>query len=405
MSRRAKGEGSIVYVESRKEWQGKLPIGKTETGKTKYKYFYGGKGGKKSDLVRRMKEWELSRTKPTSDNAMASTPLSSAIAVWLKTIKRPELKRSSYDRLESIIVHQINPRIGHYPISELTDSIIQEELLDDISSDGLSLSTAKKAYDALNAYLKYAQYKQFISLHPMTMMKPPRASAAADEDTSPKVVEPLTDIELHKFVAATKICYSTGTPRFPMAHAIMLILNTGLRVGEAVALKWSDVNLETATLSVSKNIVRVRARDKNGVATGGGVVLVQDSPKTKKARRTIPLNKAAVEALRCLKMTPGTTDSGFIIHTKNGNPVSVPTLDKTIRCICIAAGIRHITAHTLRHTYATKLFERKVDVKIISDILGHSSTEVTYRIYIHVIERLKHEAVQTAFDILDERPA
>ena len=126
---------------------------------------------------------------------------------------------------------------------------------------------------------------------------------------------------------------------------------------------------------------------------------MQDTPKTNKSRRTIPLNKAAIQALEDLKEQPGYNPRGFIIHTAGGKAFSPRNYEQQLGNMCKAAGIRKIGVHALRHTYATRLFEKGVDVKIISELLGHSSTEITYRIYIHVIEKLKESAVQ-ALDIL-----
>ncbi len=96
-----------------------------------------------------------------------------------------------------------------------------------------------------------------------------------------------------------------------------------------------------------------------------------------------------------LKSVPGTDpENGFIIHTSDGKPVLPRTLEDTLQRMCAVAGIRKVGVHALRHTFATRLFEKGVDVKIISELLGHSSTEITYRIYIHVIESLKEFAVQ-----------
>ena len=65
-----------------------------------------------------------------------------------------------------------------------------------------------------------------------------------------------------------------------------------------------------------------------------------------------------------------------------------------LELMCRTAGIRKVGAHALRHTYATRLFEKRVDIKVISELLGHSSTEITYNIYIHVIDSLKESAVE-----------
>lgn len=108
----------------------------------------------------------------------------------------------------------------------------------------------------------------------------------------------------------------------------------------------------------------------------------------------LPLNKAALQALEDLKTAPGYSPNGFIIHTKDGKPVLPRTFEQMLGLMCKAAGIREIGAHSLRHTYATRLFEKRVDIKIIFELLGHSSTEITYRVYLHVIDALKENAVQ-----------
>ena len=84
----------------------------------------------------------------------------------------------------------------------------------------------------------------------------------------------------------------------------------------------------------------------------------------------------------------------FIIHTKSGTPIAPRTFEQTLELMCRAAGIRKVGVHALRHTYATRLFEKGVDIKVISELLGHSSTEITYKVYIHVIEAMKETAVE-----------
>ncbi len=149
--------------------------------------------------------------------------------------------------------------------------------------------------------------------------------------------------------------------------------------------------MEKKTIAVTKNIITVKNREGGA---GKQKMILQDKPKTEKGKRIIPLNKAALRALEDLKRSPGTVPNGFIIHTKEGRPVLPRTFEQMLELMCKAADIRRIGAHALRHTYATRLFEKGVDIKIISELLGHSSTEITYRIYIHVIDSLKETAVE-----------
>lgn len=185
--------------------------------------------------------------------------------------------------------------------------------------------------------------------------------------------------------------WKTNNRRFVNGGAVDFILNTGLRMGEALALKWSDISFEKKTVSVTKNLILVKDRSGKGLKYK---LILQDRPKSDKSKRMLPLNKAALQALEDLKTAPGYSPNGFIIHTKDGKPVLPRTFEQMLGLMCKAAGIREIGAHSLRHTYATRLFEKRVDIKIISELLGHSSTEITYRVYIHVIDALKENAVQ-----------
>ncbi len=108
----------------------------------------------------------------------------------------------------------------------------------------------------------------------------------------------------------------------------------------------------------------------------------------------LPLNTSAIKALEDLKTALGYNPRGFIIHTKSGTPIAPRTFEQTLELMCRAAGIRKVGVHALRHTYATRLFEKGVDIKVISELLGHSSTEITYKVYIHVIESMKETAVE-----------
>ncbi len=398
MERRIKGEGMIRYVKERDEYVGRIRYGMRADGKPNEVYFYSGKGGKRADVVQKMNRWRLEHQK---DYAIENNvKLSDGLHVWLETCKKQELKPASYDRLESTIICQIEPRIGWRDISDLTDTIIQSELLDPILiDDGLSVSTAKKAYNALNAYLKYAVYKHMITYNPMGMIKAPKQNNSEDayrdalEDTENEADQALSKEEMKKLQSVLYTCWKRPPQnrRYVNGGAIDLILHTGLRMGEALALKWSDINTNKNTLSVTKNLIRVKNRGKGDEKYK---LILQDTPKTNKSRRVLPLNKAALAALEDLKKAPGYKPNGFIIHTSEGRPLLPRTIEEMLENMCKAAGIRKIGVHALRPTYATRLFEKNVDIKIISELLGHSSTEITYRIYIHVIDSLKESAVQ-----------
>lgn len=201
----------------------------------------------------------------------------------------------------------------------------------------------------------------------------------------------LSEMEKLRSVLYTRWKRPPQNRRYVNGGAVDLILNTGLRMGEALALRWSDVNLQKKTVSVTKNLATVKNRSGKGPKF---TLVLQERPKTASGKRIVPLNRAALAALEDLKTAPGYSPDGFIIHTKDGSPVMPRTFEQMLELMCAAAGIRRTGVHALRHTYATRLFEKGVDIKVISELLGHSSTEITYRIYVHVIDALKESAVE-----------
>ena len=395
--RRSNGEGSIYYDEKRDEYIGILTSGSKSDGTFKRKAFYSGRGGKRGDVVKKMNRWRLQHENNYCDDHRVK--LEQAITVWVETDKKSGLKPSSYDRLESTIECQIIPRIGWYHLDELTDTIILTELINPIIDEGLSVSTAKKAYNGMNEFLKYAVFKHMIPFNPMGIMKAPKVqenyeiNAETMDDTTSEADKALSKEET---AALRTVLYQRWhrppqNRRFVNGGAMDLILNTGLRMGEALALKWSDINFDKKTLSVTKNLITVKNREKKGPKYK---LIIQEKPKTEKSKRILPLNKVALAALEDLKTAPGYNPGGFIIHTKNGTPIMPRTFEQTLELMCRAAGIRRVGVHALRHTYATRLFEKRVDIKVISELLGHSSTEITYKVYIHVIDSLKESAVE-----------
>ena len=399
MSRRTNREGTVYFNAKRNEYVGCIRYGMKPDGSPNRVTFYSGKDGKKSDVIQKMTDWRLRHEQNYAETHKVR--LEDGIMAWAETCKKPDLKPSAYDRLESIIKCQIIPRIGWYYLTELADSMIQSDLISEIlEKDGLSVSTAKKAYNALNEFLKYSVHKKEIPSNPMAMMKAPKPSSTIEldccnsgESITGEKDKALSREETEKLrsILYSRWKIAPQNRRYPNGGAMELILNTGLRLGEALALQWSDVNWKKNTISVSKNLIRVKNRSGKGKKYK---LILQEKPKTEKSKRIIPLNKAALAALEDLKTAPGYKPDGFIIHTNKGTAVLPRTLEQTLENMCAAVGIRKVGVHALRHTYATRLFEKGVDIKIISELLGHSSTEITYRIYVHVIDSLKESAVE-----------
>lgn len=163
--------------------------------------------------------------------------------------------------------------------------------------------------------------------------------------------------------------------------------DTGLRVSELCALRWrTDVNWDSRTITVSRNMVNVKNRDESDLRHR--VQLPQNSTKSAAGRRTLVLNDVAFEALSQLHKLTGKSE--YVLSTKNGKPVSPRNLDRLFRCVQSRVGIpqnEQAGLHSLRHTFATRLFDNGVDIKTISRLLGHSDVTVTMKTYVHRAEK------------------
>lgn len=382
--RRGRGEGSIVWLEDKKMWFGRLSAGTDDDGKRVIKAFYSKKNGKKSEVSKKMAEWQ--RQSDTGYANVSKDTLDEKIKTWLVVIKKQSLKDASYDRLESTINNHIIPALGDYKVGDLSAVIIQENLINKMLGK-YSYSSIKKVYDALNAYLKYALNIREIMFNPMVSVNKPNSTHFKE-----RKIDVLADEDIKKLIAAVSVKYRTGAMKFRYGQAYILILNTGMRMGEALALKWGDVDLANKTINVSRNAIIIKNRNGIDSDTKKRKLKIQTSTKSQNGNRIIPLNKAAYSAIKYFLQQ---RNSDFVISTKIGGSVYPAPFQSTLDSICREAGIKRFGIHALRHTFASKMLESGVDIKVVSKILGHSSVKITYDIYIHVLENQKKNAVES----------
>lgn len=166
-----------------------------------------------------------------------------------------------------------------------------------------------------------------------------------------------------------------------------------MREGEPLYLKWEDVDFEKRHIYIHGNVVEVKNREEN--AESSYVLIEQDTPKTDKSTRYIPLNDNAVDALENLRRL--IKDDNRVIATRNCTILSPRKVYRTMENILKKCGItnKKNLVHALRHTFATTLIRNGVDIKAVSEILGHEDVSTTLNTYHHVIDEQKHSAVMT----------
>lgn len=377
------GTGCISQRKDGK-WTARITVGTNENGKPKVKAFY---GNTEREVKKKLKDFQKELAKNDYVVVQRNT-VAVYMTNWLESNKRNELKPKSYDRLEQTLAYQVFPKIGHLQIASIQSSHVQK-MVNDLRDEGYSYSTIKKAYDAVNDCFRTGMIQKTVMFNPALGVKLP--SKKSFGKTEIKFYE---ENEIKQIQEAAVETFSNGKQIYRLGAAIPLAINTGLRMAELLGLKWNDISFEKKTLSVNGTRVVVKNRSVN--AESKYIVIDQDSAKTEAGERTIPLNDDAYNALLNLKGVTG--DFEYVLSTENGNPILPRYLDRLCRCILVKAGLpeeKIYGLHSLRHTFASMLFRNGVDVKTVSELLGHSDVTITYNTYIHLIEDQKRIAVET----------
>lgn len=380
MARRAKGEGS-VYKDKQGNWNGQILLGRDENGKPKYKKF---KSSRQSEVIKRMNEYKLS-TGIADTNSINTLTLDHLITLY-NNLKQMSIRKTSFD---SMIVNakQVNQYIGHYNVQNITPEIIQTELINAMIDKGYAYGTIHKAYTYLNECMKFALQKDYIVKNPCEAVKLP-----AKENFDTKKKRFLTDDEIARFKETAITQRKTiNMPLYEYGNIITLIIYTGLRVGELSAIKWADIDYNTRTIHINKTIV---VEYHNGVRT-----LVESHTTKSGKSRTVPINNKSFEILQRQKELVGGSESDYIVNGSKQIPDKT-VVAKSYTNIAKRAEIPNPSGiHTLRHTFASLAIRKGVDIKVISEILGHASTSFTYNTYVHIIDEQKHNAVDLLNDI------
>jgi integrase len=198
-----------------------------------------------------------------------------------------------------------------------------------------------------------------------------------------KQMQIFTQDELQRIENVAAITHKNGKIRFKHTYFFVLLANTGLRVGEAIALTWENVDLEKKMIYVRQNASCIKERDEDADRK---YKMIITSVKTKNGNRQVPCNDKAMEALLWLKKYQEKyhIKSKYVDCNDHGEILKQQTLPKILKKILLAADVPYKNIHSFRHTFATNLIEADVDVKIVSQLLGHASVKITYDTYVHI---------------------
>lgn len=377
-SRRERGTGNI-YQRGDK-WVGRLDVteelGRKPDGKRNIKYF---SGKSEAEVKRKIREYN----KEGGHIPTNKISVSDYATNWLESYKKPALKRSSYDRLENTVNHQIKPSIGMIQLQQLTSDDIQK-MLADLQKAGKSYSSIKKAHDCIGAITHHALIAGDIEKDPMILVTMPNKGQF---DT--KEIRIFSQNEARAIVEEVGRTYSNGNPIYPYGEAYILMLNTGIREGELIALLRDDWDEKAGTIRVTRTSQSVKKRGEDGKAKG--YELITNTTKTYSGERTIHLNAAATAAVK--SMVTRYPNSKYLMCNSKGDIIPPANFTRSFYRILENVGIKKTGPHALRHTFASFCFANGVDVKTVSKILGHASIQITLNTYIHLLEGTEKDAV------------
>ena len=372
-----------VYKTAKGLWVAQIVVGKYENGNLKYKRF---SSKKQSVVIQKMKDY---KNKFGNTSNAETSYIDEYLLGYLQNVKKNVLKSTSYDR--DINTHSIIKRyIGQYTIGELSAQLIQNELMNKLKDDGYSYSTTHKVYVLLNECLRYAVDNKRIDENPCTSVKqPPKSSFSAKE------IRFLNEDEIEKFIKTATYLKPDGKPFYAYGFLCCLDIYTGLRCGELVALQWKDINFDGKYIDVHKTVsTTYEYNDKNEKAKR--VVRCEETTKTEDGKRLVNLNTKSLKLLiQMKKMCGDDYNENYYLVTNSPNTRSVDVVSNLYSNICKTAQIDNpLGIHTLRHTFASLLIKKGVDIKIVSELLGHKDVAFTYNTYVHLIGEQKAKAVE-----------
>jgi integrase len=326
----------------------------------------------KEKLVLKVSETDTERAKNLSNLLLENYLMS-----WLEDEHKHNIAHSTYKRYRSLALNHINPALGSYRITEITPRLVNQ-LLVDMRKKGQSVRSIQQARALLSIALGEAENLSYISINPVRKVKNPI--------NSQKTISPLTLDEVKRLLKTYEETYL-----FARLHIALIC---GLRQGEAIGLRWQDIDLVNGKLEVRKQIQIIEGKQ------------AFTELKTERSKRTVMLTettlKALVEHQKIVeRMRQGCLaswqDLDLVFPRENGIPRSPQTdYDEWQKALKLC-GIAPKRLHDARHTAATLMYSQSVGIETISRALGHSSSAITSRLYVHSVEEPLRKAA-TALD-------
>lgn len=367
--RRGHGEGSIYQRESDGKWCTAVDLGYGDD-KRKRKVIY---GKTRKEVAEKLKV-ALRDQQQELPVAVERQTVAQFFERWLADTIAPNRRAKTYRSYEQIARCHLIPDLGRVQLAKLEPQQVQA-LLKRKQAEGLSSRTVAYIRAVLRQALNQALRWGLVARNVAALVEPPKVEHFRITPLSP--------------AQATAVLETAKGERLEAVYRVALSL--GLRQGEALGLRWEDIDLEGRTLRVTVALQ----------AVNGTLTLV--APKTDNARRTLPLPLALVAALRAhrarqaeerLKLGEHWHDHGLVFCTRFGTPIHPRNLVRSFHSLRERAGVPHLRFHDLRHSCLSLLAAQGIPARVAMEIAGHSDIRLTQNVYTHVYDEAKQQAAE-----------
>lgn len=360
--------GENIYKRKDGRYEGRYVIGKTLTGKTRFGYVYAHQYSDVRKLLIQKKSELLGRSE--CGEFILQGTLDEWMKCWMENELLGRVKISSYQTYLNQMNKHLLPALGYYDLSQLTPSIIND-FVDGLHANGLANSTIRGIYRLLSAAMRFAFEEGIIRKNPCR-----RIRMQCEEYVEQRVLS-RSEQEKLRSTASNKNDLPT-----------LLSLYTGMRLGEICALKWSDIDWEKRTITVRRTAQRITKIKKEGESK---TMLMIGTPKSMRSYRVLPAPEFVLERLDAAFKEGTNSEFIFGITSHAAEP---RTIQRRFHRLIGELGIPGVHFHTLRHSFATRLLELGVDIKTVSDLLGHGSAKTTLDFYAHSLIEHQRAAVE-----------
>ena len=366
--------GENIYLRKDGRYEGRCIKGRKPNGKIIYHSVY---AKTLSECKRKLTEVKYLYYSSEDDCKTYGTGTAEEFMnYWMHDVVKSSIKSSTFSNYLYFNEKWINPFFGKLKLQKITSEHIQQFIIY-LTKQNLKAGSIKNIYRFLQNMLKSAEHFGYLKELPCENIALPNEVKKEARILTIKEQERLEKIAIDAEIITGLI--------------VVLALNTGLRIGEICALTWEDIDFESEILFVRNTRQRIRSHtnEKEHPRTQ----VVTGSAKSKNSVRIIPLPTFLLQMLKDYQTTAGSSKYIFTQKSKN-KPLEPRVIQYQFQSILKNAEIESTNFHTLRHTFATRLLGENVDIKTISELLGHASAKTTLDLYSHSCYEQKREAMK-----------